>query len=685
MNLRSDKRGLSTIVATLIIILLVLVSVAVIWIVVKELILNNSEKVSLGSITLNLDIKKAKIECDQVYVTVKRNVGEGDFIGLQFIIEGKETSDVFIEKVSMSELEVKIFNFILENLTYNEIKKIKVSPIFITESGKEFVGDVKDEYLISSSEIAEAGICIHEIIPQLLHIEYGLLYNWYAVNDSRGLCPEGWHVPSSTELYDTLASFAGGYLIAGGKLKETGFVHWEYPGNTAATDEFGFSALGGGIRYLGGTFMGMKQLIRLHGADETTENYNIQTQINYNEPLYRLIGEGSNNKEYGASVRCIRDNSIGWEEEDLMTDYDGNVYETVKIGTQIWSKQNLAVTHYRNGERIPEVINNGEWASLTTGALCAYNNDWSYVYHCYGEECKLPPIALEATGITRNSFVANWEFVDSATGYSLDVATDNTFNNLIINNLDVGNVHFYNITGLNNYEIAYYYRVRAYNEDNISNNSNIISVSVYPKYGLLYNWYAVNDSRDIANVGWHVPTSSEFYGLVISIGGNSNGAKLKVAGIEFWNSPNAGATNEFHFNAVGGGKIDPYYSQFMYFKTQSIYLSKNMNTGYFSGLRLYNDMEMSSINSFGINGGYSIRLVKDSTDCSTWGEEGTYVGNDGRIYRTICMGSQEWLADNLAETKYRNGDSISEVTNTTTWTSLTTGALCAYNNDWNYV
>ncbi|MCX6233770.1 MAG: T9SS type A sorting domain-containing protein [Bacteroidetes bacterium] len=56
-------------------------------------------------------------------------------------------------------------------------------------------------------------------------------------------------------------------------------------------------------------------------------------------------------------------------------DYDSNVYDTVIIGTQVWMKQNLKVTHYDNGVPIPNVLNNTEWANLATGARCYYSND----------------------------------------------------------------------------------------------------------------------------------------------------------------------------------------------------------------------------------------------------------------------------------------------------------------------
>lgn len=58
-----------------------------------------------------------------------------------------------------------------------------------------------------------------------------------------------------------------------------------------------------------------------------------------------------------------------------VTDIDGNTYQTVKICDQIWTQSNLNVSHYRNGDVIPQVTDPNAWASLTTGAWCYYNND----------------------------------------------------------------------------------------------------------------------------------------------------------------------------------------------------------------------------------------------------------------------------------------------------------------------
>lgn len=73
---------------------------------------------------------------------------------------------------------------------------------------------------------------------------YGKMYNWYAINDPRGLAPTGYHIPSETEVL-TLQSYLGGQLVAGGKMKETGLLHWNSP-NTGATNSSGFTALAGG-------------------------------------------------------------------------------------------------------------------------------------------------------------------------------------------------------------------------------------------------------------------------------------------------------------------------------------------------------------------------------------------------------------------------------------------------------
>ncbi len=130
---------------------------------------------------------------------------------------------------------------------------------------------------------------------------YGALYNWYAVTDTRNLCPAGWRVPSETE-WTTLTTFLGGENVAGGKLKETGTTHWWIP-NSGATNETGFTALPGGENVYG-QFNNNGEYGYLWSVTEA--GWQNAWFLN----LYRAesyVAGGQFGKEDGMSVRCIKD------------------------------------------------------------------------------------------------------------------------------------------------------------------------------------------------------------------------------------------------------------------------------------------------------------------------------------------------------------------------------------------
>ncbi len=192
----------------------------------------------------------------------------------------------------------------------------------------------------------------------------------------------------------------------------------------------------------------------------------------------------------------------------------------ITIGSQIWDNKNLDVSTYRNGDPIPQVTDTIQWANLTTGAWCWYNND-----------------------------SAN-----------------------------------------------------------------------YWQYGKLYNWFAVNDPRGLAPIGWHVPTDGEWNKIVkflepsadTTLSGWQNttvGGMLKST--TNWNSPNTGATNSSGFGALPGGR-----------RFSSGYFSNVGNFGYWwsstesnASFAWYRYLSSTSldIHRFNFNKvvGFSVRLIKD--------------------------------------------------------------------------
>ncbi len=205
-------------------------------------------------------------------------------------------------------------------------------------------------------------------------------------------------------------------------------------------------------------------------------------------------------------------------------DIDGNTYQAVKICNQWWMAENLKVTHYRNGDAIPNVTDGPTWGGLTTGAYCDYNND------------------------------AN------------NVAT----------------------------------------------------------YGRLYNWYSVNDSRNIAPAGWHVATDAEWKQLEMCLGmsqaqadaegwrGTDEGGKLKESGIVHWLNPNTGATNASGFSGLPGGTRNDYGNYDYDYKDYYAYFWSSTENFDFAWSRAlsYNQSGVFRV-IYSKRLGFSVRCVKD--------------------------------------------------------------------------
>lgn len=130
---------------------------------------------------------------------------------------------------------------------------------------------------------------------------YGALYNYFTTISNLNLCPTGWRVPTDAD-WSVLETFLDGPAYAGGKLKETGTVHWTSP-NYGATNEAGFTALPGGLRMSDGTY-----------ASKTTNGYwwhsteATTTTANRRDIAYNTINfyASTVSKNYGFSVRCLQ-------------------------------------------------------------------------------------------------------------------------------------------------------------------------------------------------------------------------------------------------------------------------------------------------------------------------------------------------------------------------------------------
>jgi uncharacterized protein (TIGR02145 family) len=112
-------------------------------------------------------------------------------------------------------------------------------------------------------------------------------------------------VPTNTTAgWQNLTTYLGGASVAGGKIKETGTLHWTSP-NTGATNETGFTALPAGYRdYIDGAYKGIGTLCSLWSKDQMTSTQGFSKYVHNYEIGFTWI---FNEKQYGMSVRCLRD------------------------------------------------------------------------------------------------------------------------------------------------------------------------------------------------------------------------------------------------------------------------------------------------------------------------------------------------------------------------------------------
>ena len=146
-----EKRGLSNIIVTLLIIVLSLIAISVVWGVVRNIITEGTEQIELGKFTLDLEIKSVKVQGDEVTVDVivQRNPGKGEFIGINFVFSDGQNSEVIREDIVLKELDEKSFTFSLTKINTSELEEVSIAPIYELKSGKEDMGNIADKFKVS--------------------------------------------------------------------------------------------------------------------------------------------------------------------------------------------------------------------------------------------------------------------------------------------------------------------------------------------------------------------------------------------------------------------------------------------------------------------------------------------------------------------------------------------------------
>jgi hypothetical protein len=185
-----------------------------------------------------------------------------------------------------------------------------------------------------------------------------------------------------------------------------------------------------------------------------------------NSYLRRSTGSITNTNE--SCLGLVNGYAIGWTSGSA---------EPGSSGSGLWNSNHYLVGALSCGP-LPPTCNS------PSASYSKFANFYSQIRQYIDSGRPSAPVANPATFVASHNFRANWRSVNGATGYRLDVATNNSFTNYVVGyqNLNVGNALSRSVTGLSP-STTYYYRVRAYNGNGTSGNSNVVSVTTLTPTG----------------------------------------------------------------------------------------------------------------------------------------------------------------------------------------------------------
>lgn len=496
---------------------------------------------------------------------------------------------------------------------------------------------------------------------------YGALYNWYTVNTNK-LCPEGWHIPTNEE-WLILINYLGGSDLAGGKLKETGTTHWKSP-NTGATNSSGFTALPGGYR--DDFFKSLGEGARFWSATESSANTATIKSLGYG---HEVIASGQFYKNNGFSIRCIKNTDQGTTPTVTTSTVSNITQTTATCGGNISEDGGTVVTergiYYgtltnpeNNGTKVQVGSGEGSFTTsitdLTVGTtyyIIAYATNSTGT--SYGTELSFSTSSsintptLTTTGVssvTNNSAISGGNITSN--GGSEVIARGICWSTS--QNPTITDSHSTDGTGIGSFAsniidltVGTRYYVRAYA-------SNAVGTSYGDEISFSTTELITLPSLNTDGISNITYTMAKSGGNITSDGG----ASVTQRGVCWSTSTNPTIADNYTNDGNGINAFESYLNELTAGTTYYIraYATNSLGTAY------GDELNFTTINI----------------------ETGTVSDIDGNVYKTVKMGDQWWMAENLKVTHYHNGTAIPLVTDNTLWGNLddnnTDDAYCNYNN-----
>lgn len=368
-----------------------------------------------------------------------------------------------------------------------------------------------------------------------------------------------------------------------------------------------------------------------------------------------------------------------------VTDYDGNIYNQVTIGTQTWLKENLKVTHYRNGNAIANVTDNTAWSTQSTGAYCWYNNDETTNKPIYGALYN-----YYTTIDNRNLCPTGWHVPSDLELKTLEM-------NLGMSQVDADNTNWRGTDQANQLKVSGTTYWQSGNAGTNSSGFTGLGAGSRNQSGVFgyiadrSTWWSTTENNAIgswlrylqSNIAQVARVNAEkTYGLSIRCLSGEGQVLPAITTTVASTVTSTTASSGGNVTSDGGTTVSARGVCWSTSTNPTIALTtKTLDAG-------TTGTYTSSLTGLTASTTYFVRAYATNSVGTVYGNEVSFTTNpttvtdiDGNTYPVVQIGSQVWMAENLKTTKYRDGTSISNITDNTAWTGLSLGAFCWYDNN----